>query len=118
MAQSMSLVQEGLDRVRSVVKSVDKELQRVQKRVAAQRKQLEKRTSQQVDRTLTQLRESPLGQRAESLRSEASQRLEASVEGVLAALQIASKSDLQKIDRKLSQLTRKLKDIEKGAPTA
>jgi len=118
MAQSTSLVQDGLDRVRSAVKSVDKELQRVQKRVAAQRKHIEKRTSHHVGKTLAQLRENPLVQRAGSLRSEATQRLESSVEGLLAALQIASKSDLEKVDRKLSQLTRKLKEIEKGAPTA
>jgi len=118
MAQSTSLVQDGLDRVRSVVKSVDKEFQRVQKRVTAQRKQIEKRTTRQVGKTLAQIRELPLVQRAESLRSEATQRLEASVEGVLAALQIASKGDLEKIDRKLSQLTRKLREIEKSGPTA
>lgn len=118
MAQSTSLVQEGLDRMRAVVKNVDKEIQRVQKRVAAQRKQIEKRTTQQVDRTLTQIRELPLVQRAESLRSEATQRLEASVGSVLSALSIASKGDVRKIDRKLSQLSRRLKDIEKSAPTA
>lgn len=118
MAQSTSLVQDGFDRVRSVVTSVDKELQRARKRVSTRRKQLEKRTSQRMNKTLSQLRETRLVQRAESLRSEAVQRLETSVEGVLAALQIASKGDLEKIDRKLSQLSRKLKEIEKSAPAA
>ena len=118
MAQSTSLVREGLDRVRSVVKSVDKELQRAQKRLATQRRQLERRTQQQLGKTLARLRENALVQRAESLRSGATQRLEAGVGGVLAALQIASRSDVEKLDRKLSQLTRKLKEIEKTGASA
>ena len=48
----------------------------------------------------------------ESLRKNATQQIEQSVGGVLSVLQIASKTDVQRIDRKISQLNRKLRELD------
>ena len=129
MAQRSSLIQDGLQRVRTAVEGLDHGLRRLQKRLDAQRKNLEKRfetqrkaiekrTQRQLEGLLARLRESKLGHRAETLREDAAQRLETGASALLGALQIASKGDLDRIDRKLSQLTRKLKDIEKNGAAA
>ena len=129
MSQRSSLVQEGLHRVRSAAESLDQGFRRFQKRFDLRRKNLEKslehqrktierRTQRQLDRLLARVRESKLAHRAETLRDDAAQRFETGASALLGALQIASKGDLDRIDRKLSQLTRKLKDIEKNGATA
>ena len=129
MSQRSSLVQEGLHRVRSAAESLDQGFRRFQKRFDLQRKNLEKslehqrktierRTQRQLERLLARVRESRLAHRAETLRDDAAQRFETGASALLGALQIASKGDLDRIDRKLSQLTRKLKDIEKNGATA
>jgi hypothetical protein len=115
--------------VRSAAESLDQGFRRFQKRFDLQRKNLEKslehqrkvierRTQRQLERLLARVRESKLAHRAETLREDAAQRLETGASALLGALQIASKGDLDRIDRKLSQLTRKLKDIEKNGATA
>jgi len=129
MAQRSSLVQDGLQRVRTAAESLDHGFRRLQKRFDAQRKSLEKRidhqrkaiekrTQRELERFLVRLRETRFGQRAETLREDAAQRLETGTSALLGALQIASKGELDRIDRKLSQLSRKLKDIEKSGATA
>ncbi len=129
MAQRSSLVQESLQRVRSAADSFDQGFRRLQKRLDVRRKSLEKRfeherkliekrTQRELERLLHRVRESKLAHRAEGWREDAAQRLETGASALLGALQIASKGDLDRLDRKLSQLTRKLKDIEKNGATA
>jgi hypothetical protein len=129
MAQRSTLVQDGLQRVRTAAESLDHRFRLLQKRLDAQRKSFEKRiesqrktierrTQRQLERLLARLRGSKLAHRAETLREDAAQRLETGASALLGALQIASKGDLDRIDRKLSQLTRKLKDIEKNGAAA
>jgi hypothetical protein len=129
MSQRSSLVQESLQRVRSAAENLDQGFRRFQKRFDLQRKSLEKRiehqrkvierrTQRELERLLVRVRHSKLAHRAETLREDAAQRLETGASALLGALQIASKGDLDRIDRKLSQLTRKLKDLEKNGATA
>jgi hypothetical protein len=125
MAQQASLVQEGVDRFRETLDSIDARRARVQKRLQKQRKSLEKqlesgrkdiekRTRKQVKRLQTEMRKSPVLKRFESLRKDVSKQFERRVESLLDAFQIASKSDVNRIDRKLGQINRKLKDLEEA----
>jgi len=125
MTEQTSLVNEGMERVSSVFKSIDGELRRVQKQLQTRRKSFEKQlasgrrdierqTRKQVKRLQTELRKSPLIKRAQNLRGEATEQIDSAVERVLGALQIATKNDLDRIDRKLTVLTRKLKELDRG----
>jgi len=130
MAQrSTNLVQDGFQRVRTAAETLDRGFQRLQKRFDSQRKTLEKqlgsrrkaltkRTQAQVEQIVALVRDNALIQRAESLREDATRQLETRVGTLLGALSIASKGDLEKIDRKLSQISRKLRDLEKHDATA
>ncbi len=123
MPEQASFVQEGVDRVNEAFRTLDGEFDRIQKRIQSRRKSiekqlttgrrdLEKRTRKQVKRLRTELRKNPVLKRAESMRADATKQIESGVESVLSAFQIASKSDLTRIDRKISQLTRKLKEMD------
>ena len=81
-------------------------------RSASGRRDIEKQTRKQVKRLQAELKKSPLIKRAQSLRGEATSQIDGAVERVLGALQIATRNDLDRIDRKLTVLARKLKDLE------
>jgi hypothetical protein len=122
MAEQASLVQDGVDRFREAFESLD--LQRMQKQIQARRKafekqiasgrrQWEKRTRKQVKRFRTELRRNTLLKRAQELQKDAMHQLESGVDGLLTTLRIASKGDVDRLDRRLGQISRKLKDLER-----
>jgi len=133
--QQANFVQEGVDRVREAVSSIESDFQRVQRRVEkqltarrkaiekqvkARRKNLEKRTQKQVRRIRTELSKNPYVKRAQGVVNDATKQWEQGVDTVLGALQVASRRDVDRIDRKLNQINRKLRDLEKtrGGETA
>jgi chromosome segregation ATPase len=127
-----SIVQDGIDRFRDAFGSIEDEMERVQKRLRTRRRKLEKQLSanrkdiekridsgrkdieKRTKKLRTEVRKSDTFKRLESIRKDAEKRYEDGVETVLKALQIASKSDVQRIDRKISQLNKKLKEMEKA----
>lgn len=123
MAQQASLVQEGVDRFREAFDSL--EFDRVQKQLAQRRKRFEKqlasnrrawekRTRKQVKRLRTEIRKNSLVKRLQSLQKDATAQVESRVDQVLSALRIASKRDMDRIDRRLGQIQRKLRDLEQS----
>jgi DNA anti-recombination protein RmuC len=124
MAEQASRVQEGVDRISDAVHSIDHEFQRVQKQldtrrksiekqIASTRKKVEKRTRSELNRFQSEIQKYPLVKRAESLRNEASKQIESTLGSLLKMMQIPSKSDLARIERRLSALSRRVKEIEK-----
>lgn len=120
-----SIVQEGVDRFRDAFGSVEDEVQRVQRQVRARRKKLEKRIEKTFEarrkdfekrtrRLRSEIEKSTPVKRLEAWRKDAGKQIEQGVADVLGALQIASKHDVQRIDRKISQLNKKLKEMERA----
>ena len=120
-----SIVEEGVERFREDFGSLDHEFQRVQKRIQVRRKSIEKQlrssrrdferqTRKQVKKLRTEARKNPIVKRARGLQGDATKNFEKGFGRVLGAFQIATRSDIDRIDRKLNQLTRKLKDIERA----
>ena len=112
-----NIVQEGVDRVREAVSSIEHDFQRVQKRVEKQvktrRKSFEKQTQAQVKRLRSEFRKNPYVKRAQGVVEDATKQLEQAIDGVLEVLQLASRRDVDRIDRKLSQINKKLRALEK-----
>ena len=132
MAQQTSIIEDGFDRIQEAVESVNEEIQSMQKRFTKQRSSFEKDARKRVQKLRRELRKSDFVKRAEKFQKNvekdvrksdafknaqkfqrsANQRIENTVDGVLGALQIASRSDVKKLDRKLGQINRKLKELE------
>ena len=130
MAEQTSIVRDGIERVSSAFERIPDELQRVQRELQKRRRslerqlaggrrdfekrtrELEKRTRRQVQRLRSEIGRVPIGRRVVELRSGAEKALERGVDAFLGVFQIASKSDLERIDKKLGQMSRKLKEIE------
>lgn len=130
MAQQTSRVQEGVDQIRTAVRSVDRQFRKIQRQVTTRRKALEKeltsrrkaiekRAQREIARVQRELARQPLvkqaQKRAGSLRAEAQSRLEAGVSTFLDALPIATRGEIDRIDRKLRAIDRKLREMEKTA---
>ena len=123
--QQTSVVQDGVDQIKQVVRRADRELKKIQKQVETRRRRLakevttrrrliEKRAQKELGRIQKQIQKQPLVKRAEAFRADASERIERGVSTFLDVLPIATKSDVERIDRKVSALGRKLKEMEKA----
>ena len=134
------------DRIESARGRIDDEIGRVQKRIQARRKQLEKQINtgrksvekqintgrksfekqltssrksfeKQTRKQVKDLRRSPVVQEVERIGGEVNRQLEGVFERLLGVLQIASKTDVDRIDRKLTKLNKRLKDMERSRKT-
>ena len=119
MAQTESLVDQGVDRVQDALKNADKEFQRIQRRVKTQRRTLERRLDsqrksieKQAQKQIKAIRKNDLVKRVETFGSDVQNQLESSLESVLSVFQIASKADIERVDRKLNRISKKLRDFE------
>ncbi len=123
MSEQVSFVQEGVDRFNAAFERIDEERLRLQKQVQARRKSFgkqitsgrrdfEKSTRKQVKRLRTELRRYTVVKRAERLQADARRQIEERVDRWLGLLPLATRSDLERIDRKLDRISRKLKEIE------
>jgi hypothetical protein len=123
MAEQASLVQDGVDRINEAFRSIDGEFQRVQKDLSARRNSIEKRfkksrktiekqSRKEVNRLRTEFRKNPAVKRAETLRKDINKQFESGMDNILGLFQIASRSDMGRIDRKLNALGRRIKEIE------
>ena len=101
---------QSLGKVRKQLRARTRE---IEKRFEKGRRQIGTRGRRQVESLLAEVRKNPVVQRAQTLRKDAERRLETGVENVLSVLQIASKSDVEKIDRKIRTLSKKLAELEK-----
>lgn len=129
MEQQASFVQESVDRVREAVSTLEDDLESMQRRmqrefkarrksiekqVTSSRKDFEKKTQKQVRRLRTEFRKNTYVKRAQRAVDDATKQFEQGVDNILEVLHIASKRDLSRIDRKLNQINKKLRDLEKS----
>ena len=110
-------------RINEAVQFVDGEFQRVQKELGARRKSLEKelaakrktvekRTRKELKRIQSELKKHPIVKRADAVRKDVGKQVETGVDNLLGMMQVASSSDLQRLNKKLNALNRRLKSIE------
>ena len=98
----MSLLQDGMESIGETYREFDEQITR-------RRKTLEKRTRKELNGLRKQL-----PKRAQHLQRDGARWIEKSVNDVLGFFQLASKSDLSRIDRRLAEISRKLGEL--GTP--
>ena len=126
MAQQTSRVQEGVDQIRTRIRRIQRQVvtqrKAIEKQLSTRRKAIEKRAQKEIARVQREIARQPLvkqaQKRAGSLRADAQSRLEAGVAGFLGALPLATKGEIDRIDRKLRAIDRKLREMEKTAGSA
>jgi phage-related minor tail protein len=123
MAEHETLSEARESRINEAVQFFDDEFQRVQKELGARRKSIEKefaskrktvekRTRKELKRIQSELKKNPIVKRADTVRKDVTKQVETRVDSLLGLMQVASKSDVQRINKKLTTLNRRLKAIE------
>ena len=109
-----NFIQDGIDRVETAFESLEKEYRRLSKRADKRRKEIEKQAEKRWKKLQKEVRKNPVVKRAETLREDAYKAAQDQVEQVLGGLRIASQSELRRLDRKITALNRKVKELEKA----
>ncbi len=128
MAEPETLSEERESRINEAVQFFDDEFQRIQKELSTRRKSLEKefsskrktvekRTRKELKRIQSELKKNPIVKRADAVRKDVTKQVETRVDTLLERMQIASRSDVQRINKKLTTLNRRLKAIEDSRKT-
>jgi len=121
MAQQTSRVQEGVDQLKTRIRRIQRQVttgrKALEKELTTRRKAIERRAQKEIARVQKEIARQPLVKRAQkqadTLRAGAQSRLEAGVAGLRAALPIATRGEIDRIDRKLRAIDRKLREMEK-----
>jgi hypothetical protein len=128
MAEHETLSEAREGRINEAVQFFDDEFQRIQKELSARRKSLEKefkstrktvekRTRKELKRIQSELKKNPIMKRADAVRKDVTKQVETRVDTLLELIQVASRSDVQRINKKLTALNRRLKAIEDSRKT-
>jgi len=125
MAQQTSLIDDGLDRIQSAIRSVENEVQKAQERLNKEGEKLNKDATKRIKSFRKELNKYPAVKQAEALRKDFNKEFEArskqvgktiesGIESLLGTFQIASHGDVAKLDRKLGRINRRLKALDKA----
>jgi len=108
MSNENSILDEGLERLREAMGSLEDEIERVQGEFRVRQRSFEKR----AEKLRAEILESDAVKQLEELRERATRQVEQKLGEFLSSLQIASKDDVRRIDRRLQQLNRKFKNLD------
>jgi hypothetical protein len=128
MSEHETITEATESRINEAVQFVDDEFQRVQKELSARRKSLEKefaakrktvekRTRKELKRIQSELKKNPIVKRADAVRKDVAKQVETRVDSLLGMMQIAPKSEVQRLNKKLTTLNRRLKSLEESRKT-
>jgi hypothetical protein len=105
----------GFDRFNEALRNLDSQIQDLRDRFDEGRRDVEKRAKRFRKNLDTQLRKSPVYRRAERVRKDVEEQIEQSRDQFYEAFGIASKSDVDRLNRKLNTISKKLNELTKEA---
>ena len=125
MTAASQFLDQSMDKMQSAWKSVEEEVQKVQKQIEVTGTSLNQRAEKLIKQFQKDFRTYPGVQRAESLGEDlkkevetrltwVSEQMDSSLVSVLGGLQIASRTEIDKLDRKLNRINRRLKALDKA----
>lgn len=115
MAQTRS---SGFDRFNDALKSLDEQLQDLRERFDHQRGKLEREVKKRAEKLQTRLEESDLYKRADSVRKDAQERFETTRSQIYDVFGIASKHEIEKLNRRLNKISKQIHELSEGRPVS
>ena len=103
----------GFDRFNDALRGLDDQIQDLRGRFDHRRKRFEADFRKRADRAEARLRKSPLYRRADRVRKDIEHQLDKTRSQVCDVFGIASKSELEKINRKLNTISKKLNELSR-----
>lgn len=101
----------AIDRLSEALRGLDDHVQDLRGRVSDRRRRLEGELRKRAGHLETQVRKSPLYRRAERARRDLESQIDRVRAGVYDAAGIASKTEVEKLNRKLNSISRRLNEL-------
>ena len=114
MQARANIIEESFERVQERFRSAGEELQKLQDRATENRREFSKRTQERTEKVQKQLLKVPAIKAADDFRVEVFKQMEANMDEFLSRLPVASNTDIKKLERKVSTLTKKVRALEKS----
>ncbi len=118
MAEAAAERRNGFDRFNETLRNLDEEIQEFRERLDRGRKRVEGEFRKRADRVRTELRKSEVFRRAEQLRKDLEDQLGRGRAQIYGVFGLASKADIERLNRKINQLNRRLNELAKGSAHA
>ncbi len=115
MAEAAAERRNGFDRFNETLRNLDEEIQDLRGRLEKGRKRFEGEVRKRADRVRTELRKSEVYRRAEQLRKDVEEQIDRGRAQVYDVFGLATKSEVDRLSRKVSQLQRKLNELAKDS---
>lgn len=103
----------AFDRFNDALKQLDDQFQELREQLDDRRKEFEKDVRKGADKVQKQLKDTGLYKRAEQARGEWEEQVDKARSSVYELFGVATKSDVEKLSRKLNTLSRKLNELTK-----
>jgi hypothetical protein len=103
----------AFDRFNDALRGLDDQLQELRERFDERRDSIRSEIRKQTDRIETQLRKSALYRRAEEVGKDLVDQVDQARSQLYDVIGVASKSEVDKINKKLSAISKKLNDLAK-----
>jgi predicted translin family RNA/ssDNA-binding protein len=124
MAQA-NVFEQGIDRFQSTIKDFDREVQRarreigkrrrgIEKELKSRRQTLERRAEKQIRKLRSELRRYPAFKRAEAIQSDTRKRVEEGIGQIVDLIPVASRNEVETLERKIARLSRRVRELEKS----
>src|SRR5499426_1458543 len=106
----------GFDRFNDALKSLDEQLQDLRERFDHQRSRVEKEVRKRYDRAAERIQETELYKRAERIRKDVESRVDETRSQIYDVFGIASKSEIEKLHKRLNKISKQIHDLSEGRP--
>jgi uncharacterized coiled-coil protein SlyX len=103
----------AFDRFNDALKQLDDQFQELREQLDERRKEFEKDVRKGADKVQKQLKDTGIYKRAEQARGEWEEQVDKARSSVYELFGVATKSDVEKLSRKLNTLSRKLSELSK-----
>ena len=103
----------GFDRFNDALRNLDEQLQELRDRFDENGRRFRSEFRKRADRLDTQLRKSPIYRRADQVRKDLEDQVGRRREQVYDAIGLASKAEIEKLNKKLNTISKKLNELAK-----
>jgi polyhydroxyalkanoate synthesis regulator phasin len=106
----------GFDRFNDALKSLDEQLQDLRERFDHQRHRVEREVRKRATQFQERIQESDLYKRADGARRDLESRLDETRSQIYDVFGIASKSEIEKLHKRLNKISKQIHDLSEGRP--
>src|SRR5262245_24809842 len=106
----------GFDRFNDALKSLDEQLQDLRERFDHQRTRVEREVRKRAEQVQERIQDSDLYKRAERGYKDIGSRVEETRSQIYDVFGIASKAEIEKLNKRLNKISKQIHDLSEGRP--